>query len=235
MACSYLLGYTWGKALNNVENSSGYVSFESQVDGRREWGRGQQDVRHLLTVAGIYEIPIGRGRTYLSNLPGVVESILGGWKLNYIYEANTGYPFNISDIYTMRPNIKPGQKANLPPSERTRDRWFDPSVFEWETGGPNCNPLGYPGCPGNLGRNVMDGPGYQRADIGISKLFAIREGHNLEFRTEMFNATNHANLFMRTLEFGRTPTTRVLNTGGGEKLRNAYDQRSIQFGLRYSF
>lgn len=232
---SYLASYTWGKALNNVENSSGFVSFESQLDGRAEWGRGQQDVRHLFTLAGIYEIPVGRGRRYLTSLPRAVEGILGGWKLNYIFEANTGYPFNISDIYSMRPSIKPGQKANLPPSQRTRDRWFDPSVFQWETTGPNCNPLGYPGCPGNLGRNVMDGPGYQRADLGISKIFAIREGHNLEFRTEMFNATNHANLFMRTLEFGRTITSQVLNTGGGERLRNAYDQRSIQFGLRYSF
>lgn len=230
---SYQLGYTWGHALNNVENSSGYVSFESQLDGRQEWGRGQQDARHIFSFAGIYEMPVGKGKSYLANMPAVLNGILGGWKLNYIFQANTGYPFSLSDIYTMRPNLLPGRNANLPSSERTYARWFDPTAFEWQTG--SCNPNGYPGCPGNLGRNVLEGPGYKQVDLGISKLFAIREGHNLEVRAEFFNAFNHPNLYFTNLEIGRTATTRIVNPGSGIGPRNAFEQRSIQIGLRYSF
>ena len=181
-------------------------------------------------------MPVGRGRSYLSSMPAALNVILGGWKLNYIFEANTGYPFNLSDIYNMRPNLLPGKSANLPASERTYQRWYDPSAFEWQTGGPNCNPHGWPGCPGNLGRNVLEGPGYKRVDLGISKVFTVREGHNLEFRAEFFNAFNHPNLYFESgLEIARTTTTRVVNPGTGVAPRNAYEQRSIQMGLRYYF
>src|SRR5207249_2151162 len=130
---------------------------------------------------GIYELPIGRGRPFLSNANGFVNAALGGWKLNYIYQASSGYPFSLSvsgAAALVRPDLLPGRTANLPSSKRSIDAWFDPSAFTTPTSRF-----------GNLGKNVMEGPGYSSLDLGISKVFnLIGERHKLEFRTELFNA-----------------------------------------------
>jgi hypothetical protein len=51
-----------------------------------------------------------------------------------------------------------------------------------------------PGTEGNLGRNAFRNPRFQNHDLAIFKNFRIKEGMRLQFRTEMFNFINHANL-----------------------------------------
>ena len=54
-----------------------------------------------------------------------------------------------------------------------------------------------------------------------------KEGHTLEFRSELFNVFNHPNLFFNG--------NRNFDATGAEKLDGVWDSRSIQFALRYSF
>jgi hypothetical protein len=43
------------------------------------------------------------------------------------------------------------------------------------------------------GRNIFTAPHYWNVDLGFIKTFTIRERFKIQFRTEMFNALNHAN------------------------------------------
>ena len=47
---------------------------------------------------------------------------------------------------------------------------------------------------GNEGRNPIYGPGQYNLDLSFFKTTRIKERAALEFRWEMFNALNHANL-----------------------------------------
>ena len=38
--------------------------------------------RHRLTAAGTWEVPFGKGRTYMTNAPGVLDAVVGGWNLS---------------------------------------------------------------------------------------------------------------------------------------------------------
>jgi hypothetical protein len=176
-------------------------------------------VRQVLCVSGIYELPLGRSRRFLPDLSAFPQAVLGGWKLNYILQAHTGYGFNMfttCGVYgCYRPNLIQGRSANLPGSERTLNRWFDPTAFSAPPAGTN----------GNLGSNVLEGPGFSSLDMGIGKVFSTWREHRLEFRGEFFNAFNHPNF-----TFGDKYLV-----AGSDRIAGAYDGRTIQFALKYIF
>ena len=47
---------------------------------------------------------------------------------------------------------------------------------------------------GNSGIGILDSPGRHALDTGLMKNFYVTESKYVQFRWEMFNATNHVNL-----------------------------------------
>ncbi len=234
---SFRLNYTWSKALNDYadffDNGTVYYGF----DKRREWARAMGDHRHNLTLAGIYELPVGHRRRFLSSMHRVPDALFGGWKLNYIATLLSGFPINLTYAGPWRPNVVPGRDANLPASERRPDRWFDPTAFSVPA--PPCpapaiwnstsQDVGR--CMGSLARNAIDGPGFANLDLGISKLFRLKEGHSVEARLELFNATNHPNFF-----FNLTNRQGLFfNRANAQVANGVHGMRQLQVGIRYSF
>jgi len=79
---------------------------------------------------------------------------------------------------------------------------------------------------GNAPRNYFDGPGMNNWDLMLAKNFR-REGLNVQFRTEFFNAFNHPsfnqpNRFLDATSFGTITSTLLEN-------------RQIQFGLKINY
>ncbi len=87
------------------------------------------------------------------------------------------------------------------------------------------------GPPGDVGRNTLYGPGQVYFDTAIQRDFPIHfwklENQVLSFRTELFNAFNHPNLFTPsyTLTDPFFNNTAVTVAGG----------RTIKFWLKYTF
>jgi len=68
---------------------------------------------------------------------------------------------------------------------------------------PNLTPGGVPLFTfGNMGRNVIRGPGINNWDISIAKDIKLTESKSLEFRSEFFNAFNHVQFYSPTLQNG---------------------------------
>jgi len=94
-------------------------------------------------------------------------------------------------------------------------------------------------------RNVLRGQGYISLDMGLYKSFRIKEGHNLQFRWEVFNVTNTqrfdgltiADLSLDVDPFrGGTPTSDFGRfTSTQAPLNETKAGRVMQFALRYSF
>ena len=70
----------------------------------------------------------------------------------------------------------------------------------------NAQLLNAVGCVSDFGpfpstmnaRNAFRGPGYWNVDIGIYKTFFLGERFKLQFRGELYNAFNHANLYVQS-------------------------------------
>jgi hypothetical protein len=83
------------------------------------------------------------------------------------------------------------------------------------------------GTIGNVGRNLIIGPGRKNRDVMVARNFQLPvEGHLIQFRFESFNFTNTPN-------FGPPATGLGVPTAG--RINNAEDPRRIQFGLKYLF
>jgi hypothetical protein len=85
--------------------------------------------------------------------------------------------------------------------------WFDPTNLVCSVGPPIGQPL-FPfetndmvqgGVPlftfGNMGRNVLRGPGINNFDISILKNFKVTESKSFQFQADFFNAFNHVQFF----------------------------------------
>jgi len=71
------------------------------------------------------------------------------------------------------------------------------------------------------------GPGYINSDLSFFRLFPIYNESQLQFRAELFNAFNHANL--------NNPNGNLASGSGFGKVTSATVGRIAQFGLKYSF
>jgi Carboxypeptidase regulatory-like domain len=219
---SGLLSYTLGHSIDTVGQS-----FGGGADGplpqdprnrRADRGNSPFDIRHRLTIAWNYALPFGKGRKWLSG--GPAEYALGGWQVNSISTFQTGLPFtptaNSATVNTgtgSRPNRTGVGKLDDP----TVDRWFDTSAF--------ATPAQF--TYGNSGRNILYGPGRVNFDFSLFKQFRVREGLNLQFRTEFFNLFNTPQFDLPNAAIGASNAGTITGIVG--------TPRQIQFGLKLAF
>jgi hypothetical protein len=217
----------------------------------RSYANSDFDIRHIINVNAIWQVPIGRGRTLLSNAPAIVDAVLGGWQLSGIYRWNSGLPVGAfisgGGVYD---DARWATNWNVQTNAR-RGRPFESCPTRGDTVAAKlfgCNPTEIyrsfvNARPGETGdRNVFRVPGFINLDIGLGKSFTMpwSEGHKLQIRAEGFNITN-------TQRFGQFDTSR---SGFGLALDpktatppsnwSNFTQiqgtpRVFQFGFRYEF
>lgn len=86
------------------------------------------------------------------------------------------------------------------------------------------------GTPFGVGRNILTGPVFQRADIAIFKNFSITERMKLTIRAESTNAFNHPAFGIPNLQIDSGTATTFLNPTSTE-----VTPRVIRFGMKLSF
>ena len=60
-----------------------------------DMGLAPFDIRHAITASGTYDLPIGKGRQWMSGGSRVAEFVLGGWTTNWILTLDTGQPLTV--------------------------------------------------------------------------------------------------------------------------------------------
>ncbi|MBI2821080.1 MAG: TonB-dependent receptor [Acidobacteria bacterium] len=176
----------------------------------------------------VWLLPFGAGQRFGANWSGLANTILGGWQMGGIVSLASGPPGTISSgtptalsrlrFGTQTPDLVAG--ASNSPVLGDPDRYFDTSAFA----------LAPSRTIGNVGRNTLVGPGLATFDLSLTKNTKISEQARVQFRAEMFNLLNRANLNL--------PTTSVFNANGSPNRnagfvgRTTTTARQIQFGLR---
>ena len=91
----FQMNYMWSHGIADASDGSGTgITFQDM--GCRACDRSDTDidVRHTMTTNGVWELPFGPGKQYLTG--GVASKILGGWSLSGLATARTGKPINIT-------------------------------------------------------------------------------------------------------------------------------------------
>jgi hypothetical protein len=222
--------YMWSHAFDEGSLGGGESTARQNAACRScEYASTNQDVRHTLTINGVYALPFGRG----GNDGSALRYVFGGWQLSGLLQARTGRPLTITASRGTA-DLPDGNNSNqradrvsnvdLYPANQTAEQWFNPAAF--------AVPLR--GTWGNAGRNIVRAPGLFQVDLAIQKRFVMAGARNLEFRAEAFNAFNRVNLgapgvaVTSPATFGRI--TGPLNRGYGTGTA-----RQMQFMFRFNF
>ncbi len=230
---SMLVSYTTGKLINDAfsdagANGGGGDFRVGRFNRRLDRAIDQDDVSQRLVVSGVYELPFGKGKAFLTDARGIAGHLVGGWQLNTVTTLQSGTPLSVRGANNFTGINWPDLTgdAHLSRGERTIQRWFRTDVFK--------NPADW--TLGNAPRTLPNvrGPGIFDVAFSLFKTFHIREGFNLEFRTEMFNMLNWVNYSNPNVTF--SPNRQGVNTNPNfGRITAAGDARRIQLGLRLAF
>jgi hypothetical protein len=219
--------YTWGKALGTAVSGikfNGNVPIRDTRNWKADAGPTPFDVRHILALSWVYEIPVGRGKPLGGNAASAAQFLIGGWKFGGIATFQSGRyltptdAFNNSNAGGSRPDVIGDPDLQSYSSKQAMlDRFFDTSAF---VRAPQFT-------FGNSGTGILQGPGLQIFDLSLYKDFRIAESRRIQFRAELFNGLNHANFDNPGTVFG-TPSFGIIRS-------TATPAREIQLGLRFDF
>ncbi|MBI3696193.1 MAG: TonB-dependent receptor [Acidobacteria bacterium] len=243
---SFISSYTWSKSIDdNAGISTGSDSSGNAQNARNlraERALSDFDVSHRWVLSYVYDLPFGSGRHFpISNT--VARALAGGWQLTGILTLQGGRPFTVvstnDNSNTGANNDRPNVIGDWRVARRDPDRWFNPCTRTLSGGLRNCAPGDTPawaenasGTFGSAGRNILRGDRLKNFDFGVYREFRVNERHAFQFRTEVFNLTNHPNFF--------SPTASITSAAFSRISRAAFQaqtgaQRQIQFGLKYVF
>jgi hypothetical protein len=204
--------YTWSKSLDtNSLNSSGFAVQDS-YDIANQYGLSDFDARHRFVLSGSYALPF------------TGHVLTRGWQIAAVVQAQSGNPVNIvtsnSRVNGMPNTVRPDVTGPIRIIGSV-DRWFDPSVF---VAADHF---------GNLGRNVVIGPGFSNTDVSLIKTARLAASLGAEFRVDIFDVFNRPNFgppgnIVGSPTFGKITRTR-LPTG------EAGSSRQIQVAARLYF
>jgi Carboxypeptidase regulatory-like domain/TonB dependent receptor len=232
-----LANFTWSKSIDDSsvpdDNVTWIGSSTSLQDPNKPWlerSLSTFDIPWIVQFSYVYELPIGRGKTFLSGMPRVLDAIIGGWKTSGVWRMQDGRPLQLTTAdgtplptygtygYIVRPNIVGTPKRNHGPDWMT-NYFVDPNVFQLP---PNFS-------LGNAPRTIgsVRGPSSFSADLSIAKQFVVREEMNFEVRLEAQNAFNHP-------VFG-TPDTTLDDGSFGQTFYQANSPRQVQLAVKFNF
>jgi hypothetical protein len=135
----------------------------------------------------VYELPFGKGRMFGRSWHGLLNYLLGEWQLAGTMKAQQGYPAGLTDLL-----LQPGKTLQDLNGQRDANNFFNVSALNTDTSlQPGWNHLR------TLSQQVsyLRGPGMWTTDAAMSKKVTLFERVKGEFRFEMYNATNHPNLW----------------------------------------
>ena len=181
--------YMWSHGITDASDGSGTsVGFENMSCRACDRSNSDLDVRHTVTINGVYQLPLGPGQRFVNS--GLASQVIGGWELSGLAQARTGLPVNITmtrkanvmldgNTSGQRPDLVPGQSIYA--ANQTINDWFNTAAF--------ATPAKYTW--GDLGRYIATGPGAYEIDTSLEKKFRLTERYTFDLRATAFNLLNH--------------------------------------------
>ncbi len=193
---TFLVAYTMSKTLSNTDSGFSTFNFKGldNLNPKAEWSVANDDRTHVLSLSGVYELPLGPGKKFLSGGGPVMKNVVGGWQLSGIFTYHTGTPIQIFSgansingtplFYsgTNRANVLPGHfHVNWNGYYTGQaiinvDKFADPGA--WTLG--NAAPL----------YSSMRNPFESNEQLTLAKKFFLGERVSAELRMEYYNVLN---------------------------------------------
>jgi hypothetical protein len=231
---SFNFNYTWSHFLDDMDSSGwgshmGPQTYQNAYDPSANYGASNFDIRNAFKGNAVYQLPFGRGKTFLNNNT-LLDLVVGGWQASGTMILLDGQPFtptiNQNNSFAQGNNSAwyPNVIGNPRLDHRNYQQWYNPAAFTSPANGTF----------GNMRRNSLNGPGVELVNLSAGKTFTIWEEVKLQIRADATNAFNHTNLAQ--------PSTTLACTAPGQPCSSSANisgiqgnGRQMQLGARFSF
>ena len=232
-----LIGYTYSHTYDSgmadgLGTFPGATYWPLPGTHKADWSLSQINLNHQFTASVTYNLPFGKGKTFGSNWNGAVNAVAGGWEVDVIERAISGFPLFVVDSANNsgvnfqwngnslnRPDMTCSPKSSHP----TLSQWFNTSCFKQ----PALGELG------NAPRAPVSGPRFINTDLSFVKHFALPyESMRLDFRAEFFNIFNHPHFY---LPGGGSGMQDITASNFGQVNATLNDPRFVQLALKIIF
>ena len=221
-------GYTYAKATDATTSNGSGADLNNNTNPYVGWrydeGSSVFDRTNVVFTNFVYQIPLLRNTDN-----HLLKTVAGGWSLSGIITMESGAPLNMgvsgNNVSSVIPNS--GNRPDLVGKityPKTVTEWFNPAAFAAPA----------PGTYGDLGHDLVRGPGRDDWNLSLFKSFVISEarGSRFEFRAESFNTWNHTQ-FKGDYNNGGI-STNVGSSNFGQ-VTSAFDPREFQLGAKLIF
>ncbi len=249
------VNYTWSRDLTNAQaDYSGFIQDIYNPNG--DYGRAAIDRTNVLNLDGVYEVPFHRdqkglfGRlvggwelsgiyalqsglplsisgssTYSPNynLPGSTTSVFNGRTTTGVITDNAG----LGSLGATSAGLRLNQLGNPNNGYGTKIHNKGYNALWFYTGAFAAAPPTQTNLAPTAKRGTIEGPGFNRLDLGLHRNFRIFDRLVLQLRMEAFNALNHTNV-------QSVATAANSGTTLGE-VTGYRDARIVQFAGRFDF
>ena len=253
---SFDFNYTFSKSFDNASGLQTGDSYGSQfilnpLRPDDNYAVSDFDIRHVINANFLFNLPIGRGKAFYSNIGRAADAFVGGWGLTGIFRWNTGLPLSVpfdGQQWATNWNAQSAgtriQPLNAQAVRSTQNFFADPQAAL------NAFRNARPGETGE--RNAFRLPGFSSLDLGLVKSVTMpwSENHKFQFRFEVFNVLNKQ--YLSAANFTRTTYGLPIDPENAEVPRDLsgnpifgriFDgtqganqgRRFLQFGFRYQF
>jgi Carboxypeptidase regulatory-like domain/TonB-dependent Receptor Plug Domain len=218
------VSYTYSKCRDIGSGSflvDGGTTLSNPFNPDDDEGACSYDLRHNLTLNGLYVLPF-KG-----------NALVEGWQVSGVMLVHSGNPFTVTTGIANntfrgsapRPNLVSGCD---PLANSTVDHWFNAACFTLPDVGFN----------GSYPRNALTGPPLRNVDAAFTKTTRLAGQRSVQFRLEVFNLLNRANLSLpngAAYAQGAIAGTGTINPNAGRITSTRTTARQVQLGFRFEF
>ncbi len=139
---AFSAAYTFAKTIDDISGISAgptiqVPNYQNYYNRRADKSLSTFDVRHRFVGNVTYDLPFGKGRSYLRE--GALGKIIGGFSVNAITQAQSGFPLSVTAVNAallglsftqLRPNLvgDPRLPGDRPKADRV-GQWFNTAAF----------------------------------------------------------------------------------------------------------
>jgi Carboxypeptidase regulatory-like domain len=258
---NYTLAVNQADNQGDTPNSfAGEVSYGIPITNRfdtySDYGNEEGTRRHRFLLTGIYQLPFGQGRKYLTH-GNWLNEVVGGWNVNTITLLETG-PWLTPSISPGGCQVAPDPATGQCPNNASgvpetndqsntnvtnRGAFLRPdavshSYYAGQSRSHYFNLAAFSPTPvgagrfGNAGVGTLEGPGTAAVSLGLAKVFTVTESVHVRFESTFTNVLNHTNFLPPATQIDNTSTFGQLTAP--QTAENA-GNRTGQLALRVDF
>jgi hypothetical protein len=242
--------FTWAKSMDDKSatagagaSATGYEGFMDNSRPNLDYGRSDFNVPFRFVSSYVYQLPVGRGRKFASNINSAVDEVIGGWQLTGIATFQQGFPYEVTAPDIDGITGSGGMRANITSGCKLSDNTYAGNLAKFFRLNMNCFTGPAFGTYGDTGRNpgYLNQPGINDWDMGFGKAFGLGERAKFVFKADAFNIFNHhqyagdvGGLLVAGSGGNQNVTANVGSANGG-LITGASSSRIWQFGGKIQF